>query len=59
MNGGYTVDNRINIKAVIDFAFSTDPSLSPAEMMEEFIDRIKSGDYFPNDLIHLEVISAA
>ncbi len=52
------MNNRVNIKAVIDFAFSTDPDLSPAEMMEEFIDRIKSGDYFPNDLIHLELIPA-
>lgn len=58
MNGGYIMNNRVNIKAVIDFAFSTDPDLSPAEMMEEFIDRIKSGDYFPNDLIHLELIPA-
>ena len=33
MNGGYIMNNRINIKAVIDFAFSTDPDLSPAEMM--------------------------
>jgi hypothetical protein len=50
------MNNRINIKAVIDFAFLTDPDLSPAEMMEEFIDRIKTGEYLPNDLIHLELI---
>lgn len=53
------MNNRINIKAVIDFAFSTDPDLSPAEMMEEFIDRIKCGDYFPEDLIKLQVIPTA
>ena len=53
------MNNRISIKAVIDFAFTTDPNMSPVEMMEEFIDRIKSGDYFPNDLIHLELIPTA
>ena len=57
-NGGYIMNNRINVKAVIDFAFRTDPDLSPAEMMEELVDRIKSGDYFPEDLIRLQVIPA-
>lgn len=52
------MDNRINVKAVIDFTFSTDPTLSPAEMMEEFIDRIRSGEYMPDDLVNLQVISA-
>lgn len=52
------MNNRINIKAVIDFAFVTDPDMSPAEMMAEFIDRIKCGDYFPTDLVDLQVISA-
>ena len=52
------MNNRINVKAVIDFAFRTDPDLSPAEMMEEFIDRIKSGDYFPEDLIRVQVVPA-
>ena len=56
MNGGYIMNNHINLRAVIDFAFKTDPDMSPAEMMEEFIDRIKTGEYFPTDLIHLEVI---
>lgn len=50
------MNNRISIKAVIDFTFTTDSNMSPAEIMEEFIDRIKSGDYFPNDLVHLELI---
>ena len=58
MNGGYIMNDRINVKAVIDFAFSTDPNLSPAEVMEELVDRIRCGDYFPNDLIHLELIPA-
>ena len=52
------MNNRINIKAVIDFAFTADPNMSPAEMMAEFIDRIKCGDYFPTDLVDLQVISA-
>ena len=50
--------NRVNVKAVIDFAFQTDPDMSPTEMMEELIDRIRSGDYFPSDLINLQVVSA-
>lgn len=50
------MDNRISIKAVIDFTFVTDPDMSPAEMMAEFIDRIKCGDYFPSDLVDLQVI---
>lgn len=58
MNGGYIMDNRINIKAVIDFAFPTDPDLSPAEMMAEFVDRIRSGEYFPEDLINVQLIPA-
>lgn len=53
------MNNRINIKAVIDFAFTTDSDLSPAEMMAEFIDRIKCGEYLPNDLVHLELIPTA
>lgn len=52
------MNNRISIKAVIDFAFTTDPDMSPSEMMEELIDRIRSGDYFPSDLVDLQVISA-
>ncbi len=52
------MNNRINIKAVIDFAFTLDPDLSPTEMMEEFVDRIRSGEYRPDDLVNLQVISA-
>lgn len=52
------MNNRINVKAVIDFAFRVDPDLSPSEMMEELVDRIKSGDYFPEDLIRVQVIHA-
>lgn len=58
MNGGNIMDNRINIKAVIDFAFPTDPDLTPAEMMAEFVDRIRSGEYFPEDLINVQLIPA-
>lgn len=50
------MNNRISIKAVIDFAFPTDPDLSPAEMMAEFIDRIKTGEYFPEDLINVQLV---
>lgn len=53
------MNNRMNIKAVIDFAFAVNPSLSPAEMMEEFIDRIKCGEYRPEDLIKLQLIPTA
>ena len=56
MNGGYTMNDRISIKAVIDFAFKMDPDMSVAEMMEEFIDRIRSGEYLPEDLIQLQVV---
>lgn len=52
------MNDRISIKAVIDFAFTTDPDMSPSEVMEELIDRIRSGDYFPSDLVDLRVISA-
>lgn len=52
------MNNRISIKAVIDFAFTTDPDLSPAEMMAEFIDRIKTGEYLPEDLIGVQVVPA-
>lgn len=52
------MNNRISIKAVIDFAFPTDPDLSPAEMMAEFIDRIKTGEYFPEDLINVQLVPA-
>lgn len=50
------MDNRISVKAVIDFAFNVDPEMSPAEMMDELIDRIRSGEYFPEDLIDVELI---
>lgn len=53
------MENRISVKAVIDFAFKTDPDMSVSEMMEEFIDRIKSGEYLPEDLIQLQIIPAA
>lgn len=52
------MNNRISIKAVVDFAFTTDPDMSPSEVMEELIDRIRTGDYFPSDLVDLQVISA-
>ncbi len=59
MNGGCIMDNRVSVKAVIDFAFKVDPEMSPAEMMAEFIDRIKSGEYFPEDLLNVALIPTA
>lgn len=52
------MNNRINIKAVIDFSFIADPDMTPAEMMAEFIDRIKCGEYCSRDLVDLQVIPA-
>lgn len=49
---------RISIKAVIDFTFNTDPDYTRDEMIEEIIDRIRSGDYFPSDVVGLELIPA-
>lgn len=56
MNGGYIMNDRISVKAVVDFTFKIDPEMSPAEMMAEFIDRIKLGDYFPEDLVEVALI---
>lgn len=53
------MDNRISVKAVVDFTFKIDPEMSPAEMMAEFVDRIKSGDYFPEDLVDVSLIPSA
>lgn len=48
----------MKIKAVIDFTFTTDPTFTHEEMIEEIINRIRSGDYFPEDVTGLELIPA-
>ena len=53
------MNDRISVKAVVDFSFKVDPEMSPAEMLVEFIDRIKCGDYFPEDLVDVALIPTA
>ena len=46
----------MKIKAIIDFTFNVDPDLTREEMLKEFIDRIKTGEYFPEDVTGMELI---
>lgn len=48
----------MKIKAVIDFTFTCDPTFTREEMIEEIIDRIKTGEYLPEDVTGLELIPA-
>lgn len=48
----------MKIKAVIDFTFTADPTLTREEMLNEIIDRIKTGEYLPEDVTRLELIPA-
>ena len=48
-------NERITVRATIDFTFETDPELTISEMIEEFEDRIRMGEYFPRDVIRLVI----
>lgn len=48
-------NERITVRATIDFSFSTDPDLTVSELLAELEDRIRMGEFFPHDVIRLSI----
>ena len=43
--------------AMIDYVFSVSDDLDEAETSEEIEDRIRSGEYFPTDVVNCKLLS--
>ena len=53
------MDNAVTVTAIVDFVFNKDPDLTSTELLDDIIDRIKRGEYYPSELVHLQVIQSA
>ena len=50
------MNNNVTVTAMLKFVFADDCELSPAEFMEDIIDRIRRGEYIPSELVDLQVM---
>lgn len=48
-----------NVRAVIDFEFDSPDDLDETEMLAEIEDRIRSGEYFPRNVVKLTIDASA
>ena len=44
-----------NVRAVIDFEFEYSDDMNDAEILSEIEDRIRSGEYFPRNVVNLTI----
>lgn len=51
------MERILKVVAMVDFIFSVSDDLDEAETSEEIEDRIRSGEYFPTDVINCELMS--
>ena len=45
------MERVVKVVAMVDFMFSVSDDLDEAETSEEIEDRIRSGEYFPTDVV--------
>ncbi len=53
------MERIIKVVAMVDFIFSVSDDLDEAETSEEIEDRIRSGEYFPTDVVDCKLLSVA
>ena len=53
------MERLIKVVAMIDYVFSVDDDLENEEASNEVEDRIRSGEYFPTDVIDCKLVSVA
>lgn len=50
------MNNNVTVTAMLKFVFADDCELTPAEFMDDVIDRIRRGEYIPSELVDLQVM---
>ncbi len=53
------MERLIKVVAMIDYVFSVSDDLDDAETSDEVEERIRSGEYFPTDVIDCKLVSVA
>ena len=53
------MERIVKVVAMIDYLFSVDDDLDNQETSDEVEDRIRSGEYFPTDVIDCKLVSVA
>lgn len=53
------MERILKVVAVVNFLFSVSDDLDETETSEEIEDRIRSGEYFPTDVIDCKLVSVA
>jgi hypothetical protein len=53
------MERILKVVAMVDFIFSVSDDLDEAETSEELEDRIRSGEYFPTDVVNCNLVSVA
>lgn len=51
------MERILKVVAMVDFIFSVSDDLDEAETSDELMDRIRSGEYFPTDVVNCELVS--
>lgn len=53
------MERIIKVVALVDFIFSISDDLDEKETSDEIEDRIRSGEYFPTDVVNCKLVSVA
>ena len=53
------MERLIKVVAMVDYLFSVSDDLDENETSDEVEDRIRSGEYFPTDVIDCKLVSVA
>ena len=53
------MERIIKVVAMVNYMFSVSDDLDEKETIEEVEDRIRSGEYFPTDVIDCELMNVA
>lgn len=53
------MERLIKVVAMIDYVFTVSDDLDEKETSDEVEDRIRSGEYFPTDVVNCELVTIA
>ncbi len=53
------MERILKVVAMVDFMFSVSDDLDENEASDEIEDRIRSGEYFPTDVVNCNLVSVA
>lgn len=53
------MERILKVVAMISYVFSVSDDLDEAEASEEIEDRIRSGEYFPTNVVNCELLTVA